>query len=114
MKTKRKLFEQTKVLSDILHVSNNKPIISKAKLIAVNYNGLYFEINKQKISKSIKAPLQNFLNHPVKLNLSGYECHLDGIVKNIYQVSKDLFKVHVGYTKNTPAFYKECVQQLIA
>lgn len=114
-KTKKKFFQKNKVLSNIVCLSERKILANDAKLIDIDNNGLHFELKKKEMSDIFKSSAKkDFLDHRVSLVLTGYECRLEGIIKDIHQVKEDSFEIHVGYTEDTPKFYRECVNQLIS
>ena len=115
-KTKKssQFFKKNQVVSDIISMERAVALAHQTQLINVDTKGFYFDVKKDQILVPEQVFLKKLLNHYVQLFISKYELKVQGVIKNISFKNRNLFRVHIGFTDTTPAFYKECISDLMS
>lgn len=100
------------IFTDIISLSE-KVILSKySQLTSATRKGLVFHSKKQFLPVP-QGDILRFLNQPVELFLSHYELPFFGVLRNISEVEGDTLEIFVDFTKETPLYYRECVEDLL-
>ena len=109
----REEFNKTdKVFTDIISLSEKVILSTCSQLATASKKGLVFHSKKQFLPFPQRDILR-FLNQPVELFLSHYELPFFGVLKNISEIEEDLFEISVDFTKETPLYYRECIEDLL-
>ena len=101
-----------KIFTDIVSLSDKITLSKYSRLTSASKKGLVF-YSKKKFFPMSKRELLRFLNQPVELFLSPFELSFFGVFKSISEVKKDKFKILVDFTKETPLYYRECIEDLL-
>ena len=101
-----------KVLSDIVLISKIKTVCKQSHLKTATKNGLIFH-SKKKLFLLNHKNIRKYLDHPVSLVLSQYDLLFYGVLKKIQPLGQKAFEISIGWTKNTPLYYRECVEDLL-
>ena len=99
------------VITDVTSFYSNQKIFSQAKFESASRKGLKF-VSSHPPSLT-QSDLSQIIGWPVELFLSGYELMFHGVITEIRVIKKNLFEVYVGFTKNTPMYYKRCIEELL-
>ena len=105
--------ERPIIVSDIISLSENRLLAKQSRLISVTKKGLIFQMSAKQILAPKQSILKTFLNHHVELFLSNYELPMNGLVKDVSLVGENSFEIFIGFTENTPSFYRACVEDLL-
>ena len=103
---------EDQISTNIISLYDKEILSYHSKLTAITKKGLTLHSSK----KCLLVPetdIAKFVNHPVELFLSKYELPFHGVIKKIDPMDKDLFKISVGFTENTPLYYRECMEDLL-
>jgi len=100
-------------ISTDIFFSNKKEKLSQGLLVKVSKKGFIVQSSREFLHV-LEENFYKFLNQPVEIFLSQYEVLFYGVIQQISSVSKDLFEIKIGFTKNTPLYYKECVEDLLS
>ena len=112
VKNRERAMSRYPVSTEIISL-NKKEILSRySQLTSVSKKGLTVHSNK-KFFLVPEKDFSKFLNQPVELFLSQYELPFYGVLKKIHPITKDLFEICIDFTKSTPLFYRECVEDLL-
>ena len=107
-------FIKTKAVSaDIVSIFKRETVCRQGWLKKATTKGLIFHSEKDQLLLNYKG-IKRCLNRPVKLFLFQYELWFYGILKKLYPIEqKKFFEIAVGWTKETPQYYRECVEDLL-
>ncbi len=100
------------ISTEILSLRTKELVSRQNFLSSATKRGLTVCIKK----KSFLIPEQDLpkiLNHPVQLFLDQYEIAVYGVITKIRVIKEDLFEISIGFTKETPLYYRECVGDLL-
>ena len=100
------------ISTDIISLSEKKILSYYSKLTSASKEGLIFHSYKHFFSIP-QTEFSKFLNQPVEIFLSHYKLPFFGILKNISEIKKGVFEINISFTKETPFFYRECVEDLL-
>ena len=101
-----------KIFTDIICLSEKIILSKQSQLASASKRGLVFHSKKQCLPFS-KKDLLKFLNQPVELFLSDYELPFFGVLKQVVEIKKGVFEIFVDFSKETPLYYRECVEDLL-
>lgn len=100
------------ISTDIMSATQKKLLSRNSRLSGISTKGLTLQ-SKKKYLLIPEKDFSRFLNQPVELLLSQYELPFDGVVTQISSIEEDLFEIQIDFSKNTPLYYKECVEALL-
>ena len=106
------LQETDKIFTDIISLSEKVILSKNSQLTSASKKGLVFHSEK-KFLPFPKRDILRFLNQPVELFLSHYELPFYGVLRDVSEVEEDVFEIFVDFTKETPLYYRECVEDLL-
>ena len=101
-----------KIWTDLVSIKTKEIISHCGKLVSVTKQGLTVQSKKESFNIS-EGDFPRFLNHRIELFLSQYEFSFYGIIKQIRRIEKNIFEIKIGFTKDVPIYYRECVTDLM-
>ena len=104
--------ERNQISTNIISLSEKAILSHYSRLASATKKELIFYSHKKCLPFS-KVNFIKFVGHPVELFLSHYELPLFGVVRKISEIKENVFEISIGFPKDTPLYYRECVADLL-